>query len=82
MRNSLIGQRVKNILGDSDLDDQLTKDILQMITDDLQQILTEQEPRMIFYRQGSVAALRAILEKARLINKHRIAQEELDEEEN
>ena len=79
MRNSFVKQRLTTFLGDSDLDDTLTKQILQMIEEEFERILTESEPRMIFYRQGSVYALRKILEKARQFNKSRLMQEEQDD---
>lgn len=80
MRNTFIKQRLTNLLGESELDDGLTKQILLMIEEEFGHILTEQEPRMVFYRQGSIAALQKILEKARLYNKSRLAQEELDDD--
>lgn len=76
MQRSFIKQRLSNLLGESDLDDTLTKQILLMIEEEFERILTETEPRMIFYRQGSVAALQKILEKARLYNKSKLIQED------
>lgn len=80
MRNTFIKQRLTNLLGESELDDTLTKQILLMIEEEFERILTETEPRMIFFRQGSVAALQKVLEKARLYNKHKLTQEEQDDD--
>lgn len=81
MQRSFIKQRLTNLLGESELDDGLTKQILAMIEEEFERILSESEPRMLFYRQGSVAALQKVLEKARLYNKQKlIHSEEMDED--
>ena len=80
MDRGFIKKRLTNLLGESELDDWLTKQILLQIDEEFERILTEEEPRMVFYRQGAVSALRQVLEKARLYNKQRLAQEEQDDE--
>lgn len=78
MKERFLAKRIQNLIGDSELDDALTRDLSQELEMHLEKILTSKSPDEIYYSQGYVAALRSTIEKARLYNKRRMVQEEED----
>ena len=76
MRERFLAKRIQNLIGDSELDDGLTRELAQELEMHLEKILTNTELRDIYYSQGYVAALRSTIEKVRLFNKRKLIQQE------
>ena len=78
MKGRFLAKRVHNLIGDSELDDPLSKDFIRLLEEHLEIILSSRDSDTLYYEQGYVAALRNCIEKVRLYNKKQIAQEEED----
>ena len=73
-------RRLQNIIGDSSLDDGVTKAFLRDMESKMEVLMKERDPLEIAHAQGYVAALHACIEKVRLQNKQRLVNEEEEEE--
>jgi hypothetical protein len=71
-------RRLNNILGDSSLDDAVTKTFMRLIEIKLEVLMKERDPLEIAHAQGFVAALREGIEEVRRHNKQKIVNEEED----
>lgn len=73
-------RRLSNILGDSTLDDNVTKIFMRMIEQQMESVLMKsRDPLELAHAQGYVAALREAIEEVRRNNKRNItAQDEED----
>jgi hypothetical protein len=81
MNNKFIQRRIKNLIGDSDLDDGVSKLLINLLEEHIQRILVIKEPHEIYFSQGSVAAFQKAIEEVRLYNKRKLAQLEGDNDE-
>ena len=71
--NRFFSKRIQNLLGESDLDSRVTKELLALAESSIEQLLSEQDSSVVSYQQGYVAALRIAIEKVRLENKRIMA---------
>lgn len=81
-RSSFFNRRVQNILGESELDSRITRELLQLAEGAIEQLLSEKDAGVISYQQGYVAALRIAIEKVRLENKRSMVDTFDDDGEN
>ena len=72
-RNKFFSRRIQNLLGESELDTRVTKELLLLAESAIEQLLSEKDVNVISYQQGYVAALRIAIEKVRLDNKRAMA---------
>jgi hypothetical protein len=71
-----LSKRVSNLLGESDLDDAVVKQLLNEVEQHLEVLLTQEDQDRLYYEQGYIAALRSCVEKVRYNNKKRLVQSE------
>jgi len=76
VKERYLAKRIQNIIGDSELDDELVRALSQEIERYLEKILTTKDVNDLYYTQGYIAALRSCIEKARYHNKRKLIQEE------
>jgi len=72
-RSKFFSRRIQNLLGESELDTRVTKELLLLAESAIEQLLSEKDMNVISYQQGYVAALRIAIEKVRLDNKRAMA---------
>jgi len=68
--------RLSNLMGDSSLDDHVTKQLMQDIEGRIGLLLDISDMNLIKYNQGYIAALRTAIEKIRQDNKRNITSED------
>jgi hypothetical protein len=74
-------RRLSNILGDSALDDAVTKKFSLMIEQKMELLMKERDPLELAHAQGFVAALREAIEEVRRNNKRNLTTQDDDNEE-
>lgn len=71
-----LSKRISNLLGESDLDDAVVKQLVSEIESHMESLLAQKDEKLIYYEQGYIAALRSCVEKVRYNNKKRLVQSE------
>ena len=72
--NSLLKNRVRKLVDESDYDDSMVKSLILEMEGHLDTLLASKESPVLYYEQGYVAALRSCIEKVRYENKKRLLQ--------
>lgn len=76
MKERYLAKRIQNLIGDSELDDNLVRGLTQELELYLEKIIASRELHEIYYSQGYIAALRSAIAKVRLYNKQKLTQED------
>lgn len=76
MTERFLSKRIRNIMGDSELDDAVSAKLIQYMEVQIEALLTIADPRAISYAQGQIAALNYAIQQVRENNKRKLTQEE------
>lgn len=76
MTERFLSKRIRNIMGDSELDDAVSAKLIQYMEVQIEALLTISDPRAISYAQGQIAALNYAIQQVREHNKRKLTQEE------
>lgn len=76
MTERFLSKRIRNIMGDSELDDAVSAKLIQSMEGQIEMLLSLSEPRAIAHAQGQIAALNYAITQVRENNKRKLTQQE------